>query len=38
MTLQIVVFPVFAQKNEIVNERPEPVNPMKDVQYYQGIQ
>ena len=37
MILQIVVFAVFAQKNEPVNvQRPEPVNPMKDKQEYQG--
>ena len=37
MILQIIVFTVFAQKNEPVNvQRPEPVNPMKDKQEYQG--
>ena len=37
MILQIVVFSVFAQKHEPVNlQRPEPVNPMKDKQEYQG--
>ena len=37
MILQIVLFAVFAQKHEPVNvQRPEPVNPMKDKQEYQG--
>ena len=35
--LQIAVCTLFAQKNEPVNlQRPEPVNPMKDKQEYQG--
>ena len=37
MILQMTVFAVFAQKNESFNlQRPEPVNPMKDKQEYQG--
>jgi hypothetical protein len=37
MILQILVFAVFAQKNEPVTvQKPEPVNPMKDKQEYQG--
>lgn len=37
MILQIVIFAVFAQKNEPVTvQRPERVNPMKDKQEYQG--
>ena len=37
MILQITVVTLFAQKNEPVNlQRPEPVNPMKDKQEYQG--
>ena len=37
MILQIVVFAVFAQKNEPISvQRPEPVNSMKDKQEYQG--
>ena len=35
--LQIAVCTLFAQKNEPVKfQRPEPVNPMKDKQEYQG--
>ena len=35
--LQIAVYALFAQKHEPVNvQRPEPVNPMKDKQEYQG--
>ena len=35
--LQAAVFTVFAQKNEPVKvQRPEPVNPVKDKQEYQG--
>src|SRR5688572_29415322 len=37
MVLQIAVCTLFAQKQEPVNvQRPEPVNPMKDKQEYQG--
>lgn len=37
MIMQIAVCTVFAQKHEPVNmQRPDPVNPAKDVQEYQG--
>src|ERR1700686_3540142 len=37
MILQIAVCILFAQKHEPINlQRPEPVNPMKDKQEYQG--